>query len=150
LEKGSGTGPPVPPEYTPPSQTPQPERRKTSPAVYVTVGIIVFSVIIALIFIVSNLPQLNPPRPEIISTNGYDGFQGLNYVLYIDVNVKNNGGSGYVIVYAEISGAGKYEKKESTIYLSSGQTQDVHFTFDVSFWGALLSQITYRAWAVPK
>jgi hypothetical protein len=108
--------------------------------------ILTLIIVVGIVWLFNNI--VNKPRPEIISTYGCDGFQGLNYVIFVDVTVKNNGASGPVVVYAEISGAGKYEKQEQTIYLSSGEQRTVRFTFDVSFWGVLFSQVNYRAWAV--
>jgi hypothetical protein len=74
----------------------------------------------------------------------------LNYVAYVDVGVKNNGGEGWITVYVEIEGAGKYEKKEQRIYVASGETRQLQFVFDISLWNALFSSMTYRAWAIPS
>jgi len=125
------------------------EKKGDRRLLYVVAGVIIAIVALGLFFALNIPALLNPPKPEIISTYGYDGFQGLNYVIFVDVTVKNNGGEGWITVYAEISGAGKYEKQQQRIYLSSGETQALHFVFDVSFWGVLFSQVTYRAWAVP-
>jgi len=82
--------------------------------------------------------------------SGYESLQGLlNYVYKVDVTVKNNGADGTCMVYAEISGAGRYEKKYQRIYLTNGESRSLQFVFDISLWGAITSpSITYRAWAV--
>ena len=69
--------------------------------------------------------------------NGYESFQGLNYVFVVDVTVRNNGADGWIKVYAEISGAGRYEKQDQRIYLANGKSKRLRFVFDISFWGAL-------------
>lgn len=109
-------------------------------------SIIIAGIIVASFILFSNI--LNRPKPEIVSTYGHEGFQELDYVCFVEVTVKNNGGDGWIKVFAEISGAGKYEKQDQRIYLASGESQDLIFTFDISFWGVLFSSITYRAWAV--
>ncbi|MFX0203670.1 MAG: hypothetical protein ACFFCW_46825 [Candidatus Hodarchaeota archaeon] len=90
----------------------------------------------------------NPPNPEILYTNGYDGFQGTNYVGFVEATVRNQGGDGWIRVYAEISGAGKYEKRDQRVYLRTGERATVTFVFDLSFWGALFSSTNYKVWAV--
>jgi hypothetical protein len=89
------------------------------------------------------------PQPDIVLVNGYDGFQGLQYVAFVDVRVKNNGGNGWVTVYAEMEASGYYEELNQRTYLASGQTKDLQFVFDISLLGQDFSAFTYRAWAVP-
>jgi hypothetical protein len=132
--------------------TPAQPKKKTSPIVYIAVGILIGAIIISVIYIafvyVPHVASL--PKPEITKLDGYGGFEGLNYVYYVDVTVKNNGEEGYVSVFAELKATGKYEKQEQILYMYKGQSQNVRFTFDITLWGALTSQVTYKAWAVPK
>jgi hypothetical protein len=128
-------------------QVPQTEK-KSKRTLYILSSIIIIGIIIISLFIL--VPFLNCPKPEIVLLDGHDGFQGFNYVSYVDVTIKNNGGGGWVTVYAEIEGAGKYEKKEQKIYIISGETKQLQFVFDISFWNALFSSLTYRAWAVAS
>jgi hypothetical protein len=121
---------------------------KKYPLKWIGIGAIIGVVIIASLIFAYSI--LNRPNPQIILLDGHDGFQGVNYVAYVDVSVKNNGGDGWVTVYAEIEGAGKYEKKEQRIYMASGETKQLQFVFDISFWNALFSSLNYRAWAVPS
>ena len=65
------------------------------------------------------------------------------------MTVRNKGADGWIRVYAEISGAGRYEKQDQRIYLASGESKTLQFVFDISLWGALTNPvISYRAWAV--
>jgi len=121
---------------------------KKYPLKWMGIGAIIGVVIIASLIFAYSI--LNRPNPEIILLDGHEGFQGVNYVAYVDVGVKNNGGDGWVTVYAEIEGAGKYEKKEQRIYMVSGETKQLQFVFDISFWNALFSSLSYRAWAVSS
>ena len=120
---------------------------KKSPMKWIVVGIVIGIVVIASLIFAYNI--LNRPKPEITLVNGYESFQGLNYVYKVDVTVKNNGADGWIKVYAEISGAGRYEKQEKRTYLANGESKSLQFVFDISLWGAITSpSITYRAWAV--
>jgi len=114
------------------------------------VGIVIGIIVIASIYVIYStlIPFINRPKPDIVLLDGHDGFQGLDYVVYVDVGVKNNGGDGWVTVYAELRGGGRYEEKNERIYLASGETKQLQFVFDVSFWSSLFSSMTYRAWVV--
>jgi len=128
------------------------QQKGRSKTTYIAIGIFVGIALFAsaLWVYMSVQRAVSLPKPEITKLDGYGSLQNLNWVFYVDVTVKNNGEEGNVIVYAEISGAGKYEKKEQLIYLAKGESKDLSFTFDISFWNALFSQITYSAWAVPQ
>lgn len=120
---------------------------KKSPTKWIVLGVVIGIIVIASIVVAYNF--LNRPNPEITLLNGYEAFQGLNYVYKVDVRVENNGANGWVKVYAEISGAGRIEKLDKRTYLASGESKTLQFVFDISVWGALTNPtITYRAWAV--
>lgn len=130
----------------------EPQQKGRSKATYVIIGVVIGAVILAGVFwaYVNVSRVISQPKPEVTKLDGYGGFQNLNYVFYVDVTVKNNGEEGNVIVYAEISDAGKYEKQEQLVYLSKGESKNLRFTFDISFWNTLFSQITYQAWSTPQ
>ena len=122
-------------------------KRKKFPLIWLVVGIVIGIVVIASSIFAYSI--LNRPKPEITLVNGYESLQGLNYVYKVDVTVKNNGADGWVKVYAEISGAGRYEKQNQRIHLANGESESLQFVFDISLWGALTSpSISYEAWAV--
>ena len=120
---------------------------KKSPMKWIGVGIVIAIIVVASIYVAYSvlIPLINRPKPDIILLNGHDGFQGLNYVVYVDVDVKNNGGDGWVTVYAELTGGGRYEEKNERIFLASGETKQLQFVFDVSFWSSVFSSMTYEA-----
>lgn len=127
----------------PPPQQPKKQSSKTLLVGTVSIIIILVSVA-AFVF----LTFINKPKPQITLVNGHEGFQGLNYVYYVDVSVKNNGVDGWIKVYAEIKGAGRYETQDKRVYVASGQTYSLQFVIDISLWGALSNPtISYRAWA---
>jgi hypothetical protein len=128
------------------SSIPQPQKKPLSKSMIV--GIIIVAIVLISVFAFVFSTFINIPKPEVTLVNGYESFQGFNYVYKVDVSVRNNGASGWVKVYAEISGAGRYEKQYKRIYLASGESDARQFVFDISLWGALTNPtITYRAWA---
>ncbi len=87
----------------------------------------------------------NPPQVEVTSRTIRDGYEGLDYVVYVDCTVKNSGGSGKVTVYAKVTQGSSYWQREQQIYINDGESRDLSFTFkEVSFW--TLEGVTYRAW----
>jgi len=124
---------------------PPPNKRFSKGLLVGTVSIIIVLVaVVAFVF----LTFVNKPKPQITLINAYEGFQGLNYVYYVDVSVKNNGVDGWVRVYAEINGAGRVEQQDKRVYVAGGQSNSLQFVFDVSLWGVLSNPtISYRAWA---
>jgi hypothetical protein len=113
---------------------------------YTTVILAVIALILIGVYVLNLPSKLNPPRPEIISMNSHDGFIGLNYVIYVDATVRNNGGEGWVKVIAELW-CGGYEKQEQEIYMKAGETRNIQFTFDVRLFQCFSYQ--YRVNAVP-
>ncbi|HUW47303.1 MAG TPA: hypothetical protein VMW36_00985 [Patescibacteria group bacterium] len=125
---------------------PPPPKKRFSKGLLVgtVLTIIVLIAILAFVF----LPFINKPKPQVTLVNGHEGFQGLNYVYYVDVSVRNSGVDGWIKVYAEINGAGRYETQDKRVYVASGQTNSLQFVFDITLWGALSNPtVSYRAWA---
>ena len=125
--------------------------QKKPPTKWIVVGVAVVGVIIVAFIAYSVLmPIVNRPNPDITMIDSREGFQGLNYVVYVDVRVTNQGGEGWIKVYAEIRGGGRYEELNQRIYIDEGETKDLQFVFDVGFLQSLFSSMTYRAWAVVE
>jgi uncharacterized protein (TIGR02588 family) len=129
---------------------PSPQEKKPfgkSVIIGVLVVVIIALVVFAFVFLI---PIINRPRPEITLVSGYGVFQGSINQYIINVTVKNNGADGWVRVYAEIYGAGMYEKQDQRIYLASGESKSLQLVFDIP--GALpflsTPPISYKACAV--
>lgn len=115
--------------------------------------IVVSVLVLVFLFMFQSGMVGNPfgPQPEVILVSGHIGAQGLNYVYYVDANVRNNGNAGYVTVYAEINGAGRTEQQDQRVYVGTEDSRSLTFTFDISLWGSPTdASITYKAWATAS
>ena len=73
----------------------------------VVVGIIIVSIGALFIFfgpeiIMQTFERVQPPNVDVTSYNARSGLEGLDFVVYVDVDVYNRGGPGKVTVWAEI------------------------------------------------
>jgi len=120
---------------------------KETPIKWIVMGIVIGVVVVAslVILLTPSLNPLyslmNPPKPEITSKSG----QGVMYAYYVEATVRNNGGDGWIKVFAEVSGAGEYQKQDQRVHLASGESLDLIFTF---YRDSPFSSISYRVWAV--
>ncbi|MCW4010329.1 MAG: hypothetical protein NWF05_06880 [Candidatus Bathyarchaeota archaeon] len=111
------------------------------------IGVSVISIILFALVMFVLFSSVSSPNPEVVMVDGYEGLQGLNYVYYVDARVQNHGASGWVTLYAEINGAGRYEKQNMRIYLGNGEIKTATFTFDITVLGTLSNpSIKYKAW----
>jgi hypothetical protein len=124
------------------------EQRKTPTKWIVLVGAVIVIVVLAIISYSVLTSFVNRPNPEITMVDGHGGLQGLNYVHYVDVKVTNNGGEGWIRVYAEINGP-RYEEQNQRIYMDEGDTEQLQFVFDVGILDSF-SSVTSKAWAIPE
>ena len=75
------------------------------------------------------------------------GFQGLDYFVFTDVRVVNNGGEGWVTVFSEIRGS-MYEEQNQRIFMTSGETKELTFSFDVGLLESAFTTENCKAWAI--
>ena len=84
-------------------------------------------------------------KPEITSKSTRTGFEGFDFVVYVDTVIYNRGGSGKVTVWAQvIQGSNEWSKKQD-IYMDEEEMRSLTFTFrEFSFWD--LSTGSYNVW----
>ena len=88
---------------------------------------------------------INSPSVDIISKSTRTGYEGLEYVVYIDVTVYNRGDDGKVTVWTKLTQGSDTWSKQQAIYLNNNETRDLTFTFrEFSFWS--LDRGTYLVW----
>jgi uncharacterized membrane protein len=91
---------------------------------------------------------LPSPKPHftIEGRNLRTAVEGLDYVAYIDVTVKNDGdAAGAATVYVKVMQGGNYWQKDTSVYLNSGETKTVTLRFsEVGLWTA--NPISYDVW----
>jgi len=119
------------------------------------------AVIVLVMALVIVLPfferAIEKPKPVIVFKNVYDTFEGLDYIAVVETRVRNEGGDGWIIVYADFSAGGQYEQKTQRLYLRKGETKYTWFKFDLDFWYSLFGglidpetlKMAYRVWAEP-
>ena len=97
--------------------------------------IVIVLIILGIIFLIgcTNNPidnnLINPPQFVIMSQSKRDVLEGANRVAYVDVTVKNNGGSGSKTIYAQVTQGSNYWIQEQTIRLDNGASTSLSFRF---------------------
>lgn len=92
----------------------------------------------------SSQPFVEQPIFRIMSKNARDGYEGIDYVLYIDLTIYNSGGSGSKTIWCKLEQNHNFWTKQQSIYLQKGDTQQLTFTFrEMSFWDG---SGTYTIW----
>ena len=90
------------------------------------------------------------PTPKahftIVARNLRTIVEGINYVAYVDVTVKNDGdAAGSATVYVKVSQGGNYWQKDTSVYLKAGESKTVTVKFsEVGFWTT--NPISYDVW----
>jgi len=87
----------------------------------------------------------NPTNVEIVGRSSRTGFEGFDYVVYIDVTVHNQGNESKATIWVSLAQGGNQWTKNQEIYLNQGEARDLMFTFhEANFWS--LSGFTYQIW----
>ena len=68
------------------------------------------------------------PLPDIVGQAARDGFSGLDYVVWVDCTVRNNGARGGIVVKAVLQNGGFWEKRE-TVQVEADTERKVTFSF---------------------
>lgn len=90
------------------------------------------------------IQTVSPPKVRIISTNARSGFQGLNFVVYLDVKILCESGSGNIEVWSYIDQDTSTYRKYISIQVSSGDTYTMTFAYpEATFWSI---SGHYRVW----
>lgn len=85
------------------------------------------------------------PEVEIISENARTGYEGFDYVIYVDTTVYNRGGDGKATVWVKLTQGNSEWTKNQAIYIKGEETRDLTFTFkEASFW--TLESGIYLVW----
>jgi len=90
------------------------------------------------------------PTPKahfmIVGRNLRTIVEGVDYVAYIDVTVKNDGdAAGSATVYVKVSQGGNYWQKDTSVYLNAGESKTATLKFsEVGFWTT--NPISYDIW----
>lgn len=117
---------------------------------YIAVAVIAV-VIVAAVLVVEFTQRggfrgvINPPNVKIVSRDLDTTLEGLDYVAYVYVTVKNEGGAGSATVYVKVMQGGDSWTKSRSVYLDSGESSDLTFKFsEIEFWTTY--GVTYTVW----
>ena len=88
---------------------------------------------------------VNPPDFVITSKEGREGYEGADKVGYVDVTVRNDGGTGKETVYVKVTQGSNEWTKTKSINLGHGESTTLNFRFtEIQFW--TLDSWYYTAW----
>ena len=79
-----------------------------------------------------SVPGRNPvPKPVVVTQSGSDGVAQWDYYLWVKATVRNDGGSGRVVIrgYASIDSGKTWWSRQKTVDMRAGDTVDVEFRF---------------------
>jgi len=84
------------------------------------------------------------PLPEIVGTAARDGMPGLDYTVWVDCTVRNNGAGGSIEVSATLKNGGYWNKRQ-VVHVPENMEDKVTFTFsEASLLGTGLSGFQYN------
>jgi hypothetical protein len=101
------------------------------------------SVLLAGVFLLILACSLGP-RPEIVGVSASENLSNLDYTVYVDCTVRNNGGDGDIEVSATLRNGGFWTKRES-VFVAKNSERKVTLGFpEVEFLEAGLSGYQYN------
>ena len=93
------------------------------------VGIIVLLVCVGLSGCNENNNTINPPKLVLLSQSKRESYEVADQVGYVDVTVKNKGGSGNNTIYVKVFQDNNYWIHKQTIKLDSRASISLSFRF---------------------
>ena len=90
-----------------------------------------------------------PKNPHIYVTSKLwrTGYEGIDYVIWIDVIVRNSGYSGSQTVFCQINQENNQYLRSESVYLNAGRSTSLTFRFpEFSWWSS--DGGSYRVWVV--
>ena len=80
-------------------------------------------------------PEVARPKPSVLNTSAnYSGTQD-GYFVTLDINIKNDGSEGTVLVQASVTQAGKTINNEMPVFVKKGATAETKMTFPLVWKG---------------
>jgi hypothetical protein len=94
---------------------------------------------------VSPTPDVLKPKPTVISSSANYSGTADGYYVTLDINIKNEGSEGTVLVQATVTQAGKSTTNEMPVFVKKGATGETKMTFPLVWKGG---EATYTIKAV--
>jgi hypothetical protein len=94
---------------------------------------------------VTPTPDVLRPKPSVVSTSAnYSGTQN-GYFVTLDINVKNDGSEGTILVQATVTQSGKTTTNEMPVFVKKGGNGETKMTFPLVWKGG---EATYEIKAI--
>ena len=113
------------------------------------ITVIVFIVIIVLTTAVLHFTVADEPNPQVNGVTGQVDKESPDVYL-VSATVLNNGGSGNITVYAELSGGATYERNSTNAYFQKGESRLITLSFNLTALALPQSNLSYKMWATPR
>jgi hypothetical protein len=94
---------------------------------------------------VSATPDVLRPKPSVLSTSANYSGTADGYFVTLDINIKNDGSEGTILVQATVTQAGKTSTNEMPVFVKKGATGETKMTFPLVWKGG---DATYEVKAV--
>ena len=88
---------------------------------------------------------INPPKFVTTSKESREGYEGADKVGYVDITIRNDGGTGKGTVYVKVTQGSNEWTKTKSINLEHGESTALNFRFtEIQFW--TLDSWSYTVW----
>jgi uncharacterized protein (TIGR02588 family) len=95
--------------------------------------IIVVIAVVGLVSLTGCLEQLiNPTKFVVTNQNSREVGEGIAKMYYVDVTVRNDGGSGVQKVQVKVTQEGNHWSQEDVVELGSGESTSLTFNVEVN------------------
>jgi len=96
---------------------------------------LVLFLVLFLVLLIGCSEVINPPSFVVTSEEKREEAEGLDKVGYVDLTIKNMGGPGDGTVYVKVTQGTNYWTKESSLFLTGGESKNLSFRFsEIVFW----------------
>ena len=80
-------------------------------------------------------PDVLRPKPAVVSTSANYSGTADGYFVTLDINIKNEGSEGTILVQATVTQAGKTSTNEMPVFVRKGATGETKMTFPLVWKG---------------
>jgi hypothetical protein len=90
-------------------------------------------------------PEVMKPKPSVVNTSANYSGTANGYFVTLDINIKNDGSEGTVLVQASVTQSGKTTTNEMPVFVKKGGNGETKMTFPLVWKGG---EATYEIKAI--